>query len=153
MPGEVHPRQAWYAKMPFHQFLVADSSQPDLLNSNPCKFVDLPQALMEPLFIKYATENGITCRFSTKLISVERKDGFIYSTVEDLVTKGVYQVKSRYIFGCDGGRSTVARSFNFKYESEPSGGVACNILLEADVGDVREESHQCPVALRDSGKS
>lgn len=49
--------------------------------------------------------------------------------------EAVYQVKSRYIFGCDGGRSTVARSLNFKFEAAPSGGVACNILLEADVGD------------------
>jgi 2-polyprenyl-6-methoxyphenol hydroxylase-like FAD-dependent oxidoreductase len=90
---------------------------------------------MEPLFIKYATDNGIKCRFSTKLTSVQRKDGFIYSSIEDLITKSVYQVKSRYIFGCDGGRSTVARSLNFKFQSEPSGGVACNILLEADVGE------------------
>jgi len=90
---------------------------------------------MEPLFIKYATDNGIQCRFSTKLIDMERKDDFIYSTVEDFITKSVYQVKSRYIFGCDGGRSTVARSLDLKFESEPSGGVACNILLEADVGE------------------
>jgi len=90
---------------------------------------------MEPLFIKYATDNGIKCRFSTKLISVRRKDGFITSTVEDLITKIVYQVKSRYIFGCDGGRSTVARELNFKFESAPLGGVACNIMLEADVGE------------------
>jgi 2-polyprenyl-6-methoxyphenol hydroxylase-like FAD-dependent oxidoreductase len=113
------------------------TTQPDLLDSSPCKFVDLPQTVMEPLFIKYATDNGITCRFSTKLISVERKDGFVFSTVEDLVTKGVYQVKSRYIFCCDGGRSNVARSLNFKFESAPSGGVACNILLEAHVSEQR----------------
>jgi hypothetical protein len=108
---------------------------PNTLDSSPCKFVDLPQTVMEPLFIKYATENGIPCRFSTKFVSLERKDGFIYSTVEDLITNGVYQIKSRYIFGCDGGRSTVARSLDFKFEAAPSGGVACNILLEADVGD------------------
>jgi 2-polyprenyl-6-methoxyphenol hydroxylase-like FAD-dependent oxidoreductase len=96
---------------------------------------------MEPLFLKYATDHGIPCRFSTKFISVERKDGFVYSTVEDLITKGVYQVKSRYIFGCDGGRSNVARSLNFKYESAPSSGVACNILLEADVGDRMQDRY------------
>ena len=111
------------------------TTQPDMISSSPCKFVDLPQTLMEPLFIKYATDHGIQCRFSTKLIDVERKDGFVYSTVEDLITKGVYQVKSRYIFGCDGGRSTVTRSLNVKFESAPSGGVACNILLEADLGE------------------
>ncbi|KAE8441302.1 hypothetical protein EG329_005532 [Mollisiaceae sp. DMI_Dod_QoI] len=49
----------------------------------------------------------------------------------------VYQVKSRYIFGCDGGRSTVTRSLEFKFKSAPSGGVACNILLEAYVSDHR----------------
>jgi hypothetical protein len=107
----------------------------DVLDSSPCKFVDLPQTLMEPLFIKYATDRGIACRFSTKLVSVERKNSFVYSTVEDLITKSVYQVKSRYIFGCDGGRSTVARSLNAKFVEAPSGGVACNILLEADIGE------------------
>jgi 2-polyprenyl-6-methoxyphenol hydroxylase-like FAD-dependent oxidoreductase len=107
----------------------------DVLNSSPCRYVDLPQTVMEPLFVKYATDRGIPIRFSTKLNHVERKDGFVYSTVEDLCTKSVYQVKSRYIFGCDGGRSTVARSLNAKFSAAPSGGVACNILLEADVGD------------------
>ncbi len=123
------------------RFRIADlspfSPQPVLLNSSPCQFVELPQTVMEPLFIKYATDHGITCRFSTKLLSVERKDGFVWSSVEDLVTPSVYQVKSRYIFGCDGGRSTVTRSLEFKFKSAPSGGVACNILLGAYVSDHR----------------
>jgi 2-polyprenyl-6-methoxyphenol hydroxylase-like FAD-dependent oxidoreductase len=103
--------------------------------SSPCKFVDLPQTVMEPLFINYATSHGTSCRFNTKLLEVERQDDFIYSTVEDLITNTAYKVKSKYIFGCDGGRSTVARSMNVKMQSAPSGGVACNILLEADLGD------------------
>jgi len=118
-----------------HSWGSAPKTTMDVLESTPCKFIDLPQTLMEPLFIKYATDRGISCRFSTKLINVERKNGFVYSTVEDLIIKSVYQVKSRYLFGCDGGRSMVARSIKAKYESAPSGGVACNILLEADVGD------------------
>jgi 2-polyprenyl-6-methoxyphenol hydroxylase-like FAD-dependent oxidoreductase len=116
-------------------FGAAPKTALDMADSTPCRYVDLPQTEMEPLFIKYSTDRGITCRFDTKLVSVERKDGFIYSTVEDLLTKITYQIKSRYIFGCDGGRSTVARSLDFKFESAPSGGVACNILFEADVGD------------------
>jgi hypothetical protein len=55
--------------------------------------------------------------------------------------KHKYQIRARYVFGADGGRSSVARMLNFKFRSEPSQGVACNILLNADLNHVMHERH------------
>lgn len=50
-------------------------------------------------------------------------------------------VRTKFIFGADGGRSRVARDTDAKFTSQPSGGIACNILFQADVGHLMEGRH------------
>lgn len=57
------------------------------------------------------------------------------------MTNVTYQIRAKYVFGADGGRSTVARLLDFKFHSEPSMGVACNILLNANLSAVMHERH------------
>lgn len=81
-------------------------------------------------------------RFSTDLVSVERtaNEG-VLCTVKDGITDSTYQIRTRFLFGADGGRSFVARSLNFNFLTEPSSGVACNILLNADLTHLMHERH------------
>ncbi|TLS26558.1 hypothetical protein PpBr36_04077 [Pyricularia pennisetigena] len=108
--------------------------------ASPCEFLDLPQHWMEPLLVRYATHHGVEMRFKTELVSFERQEesGAIMCTLRDLTTQHTYLVQTGYLFGADGGRSTVARSAeaNFSFDSKPSKGVACNILLKADLSHV-----------------
>lgn len=113
----------------------APSSARDLEDSTPCRFLDLPQSYLEPILLRYATTNGVTALFNTELTAFERSEKGVVATVKDLVFGHTNQIRSRFIFGADGGRSTVGRHGNFKFHAEPSGGVACNIVFEADLQD------------------
>ncbi len=89
--------------------------------------------------LRYATTNGVTARFNTELLQFEHVEGGVLSTVRDLSLKTSYTIRSRYIFGADGGRSVVARSGDFKFVVVPSAGVACNILFTADIGHLMQD--------------
>lgn len=97
--------------------------------------MDLPQTHMEPLLVKYATHHDFEVRFKTELVSAIRKEpgSTILCEVRDLSTGHTYHVRTRYLFGADGGRSTVARLFPFAFDAKPPQGVACNILFRADL--------------------
>ena len=115
--------------------------------------MDLPQSLIEPILIKWATGKGWKVRFDTELIvfvdeehgvaDSERKDGDdnerkILATVVDNFTGLEYQVRTRYLFGADGGRSSVAKQLNLPFTVIPGGGYATNVLLRADVNHMME---------------
>ncbi|KAL1872728.1 hypothetical protein Daus18300_004274, partial [Diaporthe australafricana] len=86
-----------------------------------------------PLLVKYASHHGFEMRFSTKLVGVKCSSGVWACEIQDLVTKATFELRAKYIFGADGARSTVARSLNFEFTKNALGGVACNILLNADL--------------------
>ncbi|KAL7908491.1 FAD binding domain-containing protein [Trichoderma velutinum] len=110
-------------------------TQRDLDRSSPCEFIDLPQTHLEPLLVKYATHHGFDVKFSNRLLQLEHKsDEEIVCTIHDMISDNTYQIKTRYVFGADGGRSTVSRALDFKFNVAPSFGVACNILINADLG-------------------
>ncbi|KAH8846427.1 hypothetical protein MCOR27_008208 [Pyricularia oryzae] len=112
----------------------------DVRIASPCEFLDLPQYWMEPLLVRYATHHGVEMRFKTELVSFEREEssGAIMCTLRDLTTQHTYLVQTTYLFGADGARSMVAHSSaaNFSFDHKPSKGVACNILLKADLSRV-----------------
>jgi 2-polyprenyl-6-methoxyphenol hydroxylase-like FAD-dependent oxidoreductase len=111
--------------------------------ASPSRYLDLPQTLLEPLLVKYAALHGFPVRFSTQLTSVHRDEetGKIICGIEDLATTATYEIHTKYIFGADGGRSTVARSFGFTFNRQPSQGVAVNIVFNADLGSIMRERH------------
>ncbi|KAK3319650.1 FAD binding domain-containing protein [Cercophora scortea] len=116
--------------------------------ATPFDWLDLPQSYMEPLLIKYASHHGFDVRFNTELLSTTRqpRDGTILCTLRDVTTHLTYQITTRFLFGADGGRSTVARQFDFTFTKKPSQGIACNVLFNADLShlmtDVRASQIQ-----------
>lgn len=95
--------------------------------------MDLPQWYLEPLLIRHASNNGTIYRFNTELVDFTRDENGILSSVKDLNFNTTYKIRSKYIFGADGGRSLVARKGNFNFDMKPSIGIACNILFEANL--------------------
>ena len=92
---------------------------------------------MEPLLVKYVAQHGFQVRFSTELVKVEREAGGRFlCTLRDLITEAKYQVRAKYVFGADGGRSKVARDLDIAFAEGPSLGTAINVLLQADLGHV-----------------
>ncbi|KAL1847381.1 hypothetical protein Daus18300_013966 [Diaporthe australafricana] len=115
--------------------------------TTPCEYVDLSQRHLEPLLVRYASHHGFNIRFSTELVAVEPitgnggQTGFL-CTVHDHITQQTFHVQTKYLFGADGARSTVARSLDFKFLSKPGGIKACNVLLRANLAKYYPKERQ-----------
>lgn len=83
--------------------------------------------------LRYATTNGVICRYNTELLDFKRDCDGILCTVKDSFLNTTFQIRSRFIFGADDGKSVVARCGEFAFKAAPSGGVACNVLFDADL--------------------
>lgn len=107
----------------------------DYADASPCNHVDLPQTLAEPILVDRAREKGWDIRFNTKLATFDDHGSGkgVTSTIRDSRADTSYQVHSRYLFGCDGGRSTIVNQLNIPLVKGPGGGLALNILVEADL--------------------
>jgi 2-polyprenyl-6-methoxyphenol hydroxylase-like FAD-dependent oxidoreductase len=60
------------------------------------------------------------------------------STVEDLLTKTKYKIRSKYLLGCDGARSQVMRQLKIPLIKRPGKGLAINVLAKVDLQHVVE---------------
>lgn len=123
---------------PYVRPLTAQA-QGDYEAASPCKHIDLPQTVLEPILVRYAVSNGFTCRFDTKFIAFER-DPFnsIISTVQDKISGHTYTIRSKYLFGCDGARSQVLRQLKIPLIKKPGQGLAINVLVKADLSHLVE---------------
>lgn len=103
--------------------------------ASPCAPVDLPQTLLEPVLVRHATQNGFYTRFNTSLLSFTEDDatGEITATVQDDISKTVFDIKTKYLFGADGARSVVVRQLDFPLDAKPQQGLAINVLVKADL--------------------
>ncbi|KAJ4361117.1 uncharacterized protein N0V89_001686 [Didymosphaeria variabile] len=102
----------------------------------PCVPSDLPQTLLEPLLIRYATLNGFKCRWNTTFLSLQRDStdsGPTTTTVQDDLTGQTYQIRSKFLFGADGARSRVVEQIDLPLRVKPGQGLALNVLVKADL--------------------
>ncbi|TVY85272.1 2,4-dichlorophenol 6-monooxygenase [Lachnellula suecica] len=107
--------------------------------ASPCNHVDIPQTVLEPILVGHAAQNGFPCRFDTSFLSFEHQpDGSIISKLQDHLTKYTYLVRSKYLFGCDGGRSQVVRQLKIPLIKKPGQGLATNVLVKVDLERVVE---------------
>lgn len=89
--------------------------------------------------MQHATHNGFSCRFDTSFLSFLREgDGTIVSRIQDNLTKKIYGIRSKYLFGCDGARSQVLRQMQIPLIKNPGQGLATNVLVKVDLKHVVE---------------
>ena len=72
-------------------------------------------------------------RFNNALKSLTETDNGVVSMIQDSVTGRTYQVKSKYVFGCDGARSQVVREIGLPLLKKPGQGLALNVLVKTDL--------------------
>lgn len=101
---------------------------------SPCSHLELPQTLTEPILLRYAAQHGFPCRFRTKFVTFDNPvNDDIYVTVQDLLFDKTYIIKTKYLFGADGAKSTIARQLELPMAARPSQGTALNVLIHADL--------------------
>ena len=106
--------------------------------ASPSQPMDLPQTLMEPILIRYATLNGFQCRFDTEFVSFKDDGEGVTTTLKDKIMGQTFQVRSKHLFGADGARSNIARQLGLPMIKRPGQGFAINVLIEADMSHLME---------------
>ena len=103
--------------------------QGDYAEASPCEIASLPQSRLEPILVRYATQNGFQNRFDTKLQSFKQNEGtgMIESVVEDLISKQKTLVHSKYLCGADGAGSRIVQELQLPLHDLPGGGLSINL--------------------------
>lgn len=96
-------------------FAAIASSWPEQLDTTHPYVLGIPQPTIERLLTERATELGVEIRRDCELIGLRQDDDGVTAELADGT-----QLRSRYLVGCDGGRSTVRRLLGIDFPGEPT---------------------------------
>ena len=101
----------------------------------------MTQTQLEPILLRYATQNGFRLRFDSEFLNFTEKgeNGSIESNVRDLVTGANIVVRSNYLCGADGANSPIVQQLQLPLHQEPFQGLALNVYVEADMVSIMSE--------------
>ncbi|HEV8167609.1 MAG TPA: FAD-dependent monooxygenase, partial [Actinomycetota bacterium] len=96
-------------------FAGINKPAPDRLDTAHRYLLAIPQTATERLLTEHATQLGVEIRRGCELVGLSQDDHGV--TVE--LADGT-QLRSRYLVGCDGGRSTVRKLLGVGFPGEPA---------------------------------
>ncbi len=108
-------------------FAGIDKPAPDRLDTAHAYVLGIPQPTTERLLAEHATELGAELRRGCELVGLSQDDHGV--TVE--LADGT-RLRSRYLVGCDGGRSAVRKLLGVGFPGEPA--TVETLLGEMEVG-------------------
>jgi len=100
---------------------------------SPCVMSDLPQSYLEPVLVDEGRKLGVEYRFNTEFISFEETASGISTTLRNRATGMKYEVKSVYLVGADGARSSVLDSLGIQIDGKQLN-TAFNVHIKAELG-------------------
>ncbi|MEU7767537.1 rifampin monooxygenase [Nocardia sp. NPDC049190] len=89
--------------------------QPDRLNTAHPYVLGIPQPVTERLLTEHAIELGVEIRRGCELVGLSQDDHGVTVDLADST-----QLRSRYLVGCDGGRSAVRNLLRIGFPGEPA---------------------------------
>ncbi|MGW4767187.1 rifampin monooxygenase [Nocardia sp. NPDC004278] len=96
-------------------FAGIEKPRPDRLDTAHPYILGIPQPVTERLLAEHAAELGVELRRGCELVGLSQNEDGV--TVE--LADGT-QLRSRYLVGCDGGRSTVRKLLGVGFPGEPT---------------------------------
>lgn len=109
----------------------AGGQNPAWAAASACRPANLPQIRLEPVLKRRAEELG-TVRFNHDVSAVSQDDDGVTATILDKDTGETYEVRSRYLLGCDGGR-TVGPAIGVTMEGHRDVARVVTFHLRADI--------------------
>ncbi|MGA9308818.1 MAG: rifampin monooxygenase [Pseudonocardiaceae bacterium] len=88
---------------------------PDRLDTAHPYVLGIPQTTTDRLLTEHATELGVEIRRGCELVGLSQDDHGVIAELADGT-----QLRSRYLVGCDGGRSTVRKLLGVGFPGEPT---------------------------------
>ncbi|QEV98722.1 FAD-dependent monooxygenase [Microbacterium caowuchunii] len=95
---------------------TGDERAGDYITSSPCRMLDLPQTLLEPVLVKKAAERGTKVAFSTRYLGHTQDERGVSVRLLDRTSGNEYTVRARYLVGADGAKSQIAEEIGLEYE-------------------------------------
>ncbi|AWS43856.1 rifampin monooxygenase [Streptosporangium sp. 'caverna'] len=105
--GRKHPVGGFFAGIP--------KPSPDRLDTAHPYVLGIPQTITERLLTEHAAELGAEIRRGCELAGLSQDEDGVTAELADGT-----RLRSRYLVGCDGGRSTVRRLLGVGFPGEPS---------------------------------
>ncbi|WP_067885440.1 rifampin monooxygenase [Nocardia vaccinii] len=135
--GKQHPVGGFFAAI--------TRPTPEGLDSAHAYVLGIPQPVIDQLLVDHAVELGAQVRRGCAVVGFEQDDDGV--TVE---LAGGERLRSRYLVGCDGGRSTVRKLLGVGFPGEPSR--TETLLGEMEVGVPQEEVVAKVTEIRETNK-
>src|SRR5262249_17668729 len=96
-------------------FAGIDKSAPDRLDTAHPYVLGIPQNITDRLLAERATELGAEIRRGCELVGLSQDEAGVTAELADGT-----RLRSRYLVGCDGGRSTVRKLLGVGFPGEPT---------------------------------
>lgn len=100
---------------------------------SPTSMCDIPQNLLEPIFVKSAALDGGKVRFDTEYLSHTQDEAGVTTSCRDRLTGEVFDVRSKYLIGADGANSQIVEDLDLPLEGQMGKSGSINMLFEADL--------------------
>ncbi|TRW45685.1 FAD-dependent monooxygenase [Georgenia yuyongxinii] len=111
----------------------AGYTDPEYVAASPCRQTNLPQIRLEPVLLDRARARAAaSIRFNHELLRFEQDDAGVTSTIRDGDTGEEYTVRSRYLFGADGGR-TVGDAVGIEMQGQRNILYSVSVHMSADL--------------------
>ncbi|MEV2278946.1 rifampin monooxygenase [Nocardiopsis sp. NPDC049922] len=96
-------------------FAAIDRAWPDRLDTAHAYVLAIPQQITERLLAERATELGVEIRRGGEVVGLDQDEDGVTAELADGT-----RLRSRYLVGCDGGRSTVRKGLGVAFPGEPA---------------------------------
>ena len=96
-------------------FAAIDKPWPDRLDTAHAYVLGIPQTTTDRLLAEHATEVGAEIRRGCELVGLSQDEDGVSAELADGT-----RLRSRYLVGCDGGRSTVRKLLGVGFPGEPT---------------------------------
>jgi 2,4-dichlorophenol 6-monooxygenase len=112
---------------------TGDDRRADYAAASPCEMCNAPQHVLEPILLEAARSFGADIRFDHEVVSVSQTSDQAVARVRKRLDGAEFEVRSRYLIGCDGARSLVGEEGGFEFEGKAGMGNAITVWIEADL--------------------
>ncbi|KAJ5653451.1 hypothetical protein N7490_000454 [Penicillium lividum] len=109
----------------------------EVLRDTPTMIHNIPQPAFEELIAKRLSKsNLVEIRKNHSFVSLDQRDGYVVTTIEDRESQTEYQIKSQYVIGCDGAKSAVRKYLGISSDGEETCETMMTIHFNADLKPV-----------------